>query len=123
MQGRKSSGGKYKKRNKKKLNEIDGKVRAVKLGKEKKKEIKKVGGRTRIVLLSTDKVNVLDPKTKKRKTAKILNVIETPSNRFLARTNVLIKSAIIDTELGKAKITNRPSQESVVNAILIEEKK
>ena len=33
--------------------------------------------------------------------------------------NVLIKGAIIDTDLGKARITNRPSQESSVNAILM----
>ena len=40
--------------------------------------------------------------------------------REYARQNVLIKSAIIDTDIGKAKITNRPSQEGSVEAVLIE---
>ena len=70
--------------------------------------------------MSTDIANVLDKKSGKIKQAKIKNVIETPSNRFLARQNVLVKGAIIDTELGKARVTNRPSQEGSVNAILLE---
>lgn len=120
MQGRKASGGKYKKIRKKRLYELAGKIRAVKLGKEKKKNIRIRGGKTRAVLLSTERVNVLNPKTRECKTATIKNVVETPANKFLARTNILIKGAIIDTDLGKAKITNRPSQEAIVNAVLIE---
>lgn len=120
MRGRKISGGKYKKTRKKKLYELAGKVRNVKLGKEKKKMMRILSGKTKTVMLSTDKVNIFDIKTKKCKSAKIKNVVETPANRFLARTNTLIKGAIIDTDLGKARITNRPSQESVVNAVLIE---
>ena len=48
------------------------------------------------------------------------NVLETPSNRFLARQNILTKGAIVETESGKAKITNRPSQEGSVQGVLIE---
>jgi small subunit ribosomal protein S8e len=55
----------------------------------------------------------------KSKKVSIKNVLETPANTFLARQNILIKGAIIETELGKAKITNRPSQEGNVQAILI----
>ena len=50
-------------------------------------------------------------------------LIETPQNRFLARQNRLLKSAIIETPLGKARITNRPSQEGQVNAVLLEDQK
>jgi len=32
----------------------------------------------------------------------------------------LVKSAIVETEIGKVKITNRPSQEGCVQGILIE---
>ena len=70
-------------------------------------------------MLSTDIANITDKKGKTKK-AKITNVIETHANRFLARQNILIKGAIIDTELGKARITNRPSQEGSVNAVLID---
>ena len=70
-------------------------------------------------LLSTNEANVfVDGKIKK---AEIKNVLETPQNFFLARQNKLAKGAIIETSLGKARITNRPSQEGMVNAVLINE--
>ncbi len=121
--GRKISGGKYKKQRKKKYYEKKGKQRQVKLKETKAKKIKTRGGNEKVVLLSANIANIIDKKTKKTKKAKINNVLETPSNRFLARQNILLKGAIIETELGKAKITNRPSQEGSVQAVLIEEEK
>jgi len=121
--GRKITGGKYKKFKKKKKYELPGIERKVKLGKNKKKILKIMGGNKKTVLLSSEFVNILNPETKKSKKVKIKNVLETPSNRFLARQNILVKSAIIETELGKARITNRPSQEGMIQGILIKEKK
>ena len=118
--GRKLTGGRYKKQRKKKHYERPGISRLVTLGKERKKKIRGMGGTQKIVLLSCDKANILDKKTNKFKIAKILNVKETPSNRFMARKNIMMKGAVIETELGKAKITNRPGQEGQINAILIE---
>ena len=120
--GRKLTGGRYKRARKKKHYEKIGKVRIVKLGSTKKKELRTRGGHKKVVLLSTNEANLID-KSKKSKKVKITNVLETPSNRFLARQNILIKGAIIKTELGKARITNRPSQEGCVQAELIEEEK
>jgi small subunit ribosomal protein S8e len=122
VKGRKISGGKYKYFSKKKKYELPGIPRIVKLRKEKKKTIRGMGGNKKIVLLSSESANIYNPETKKSKKVKIKNVVETPSNRFLARQNILVKSAIIDTELGKARITNRPSQEGHVQAILIKSK-
>lgn len=119
VRGRKITGGKYHKFRKKKKYALPGIERKVKLGEIKSKTLRARGGNKKTVLLSADYVNVFDPKTKKAQKVKIKNVIETPANRFLARQNILVKSAIIDTELGKAKITNRPSQEGSVQAILI----
>jgi small subunit ribosomal protein S8e len=116
---RKITGGKYKEFRKKKKNSRPGIERKVKLRETKYKTIKCRGNSTKNVLLSSDKVNLMDPKTKKAKKASIKNVLETPSNRFLARQNILIKGAIIETDLGKAKITNRPSQEGSIQAILV----
>jgi small subunit ribosomal protein S8e len=121
--GRKISGGRYKKQRKKKLYEKKGKVRVVKLGPLKNKKLITRGGGEKIVLLSTDEVNALNKKTRKSQKTKIKNVLETPSNRFLARQNILLKGAIIETELGKAKITNTPSQEGSIQAVLVEEEK
>ncbi|MFH1711363.1 MAG: 30S ribosomal protein S8e [Nanoarchaeota archaeon] len=119
--GRKITGGKYHKLRKKKLHELDRQTRKVKLGKEKRKFLKGKGGSKKSVLLFTEIVNVLDKKTGKTKKAKIKNVLETPSNKFLARQNIMTKGTIIETDIGKAKISNRPSQEGSINAILIEE--
>jgi len=118
--GRKISGGKYHKARKKKKYELARQARVVKLGKEKKKKLRVRGGNIKTVLLSTDICNLIDKKTGKAYKVKIKNVLETPSNKFLARQNILIKSAIIETEKGKARITNHPGQEAHVQAILID---
>ena len=121
VKGRKITGGKYKDFRKKKQHSRPGIVRKVKLKETKQKIIRGRGGNKKTVLLTTNVANIMNVKTKKAKTVQIKNVLETPANRFLARQNILIKGAIIETELGKAKITNRPSQEGSIQAILIEE--
>ena len=118
--GRKITGGKYHKFRKKKKYSLSGIEGKVKLRETKQKKVRTRGGHKKTIILSTNFVNVLDPKTKKARKVKIKNVLETHANRFLARQNILVKSAIIDTELGKAKITNRPSHDGQVEAVLIE---
>jgi len=120
VKGRKITGGKYRAFRKKKKYSLPGTPRKVKLRKTKKKIIRGIGGNKKTVLLSTEFVNIINIETKKAKKVKILNVLETPSDKFLARQNILVKGAIIKTELGKAKVTNRPSQEGSVQAVLIE---
>ena len=117
-QGRKISGGKYHKKCKKKKYSQVGHVRVVKLGERKIKILRGLGGTRKTVSLSQNFINVI--KNRKAKKVQIKNVVETPSNRFLARQNVLVKSAIVDTDLGKVRITNRPSQEGIVQGVLIE---
>ncbi len=116
--GRKISGGKYIEPRKKKSYEIAGQRKIVKLGEEKRK-VKTARGRTKkTFLLGAKFVNVkIDGKNKK---LEIKNVVETPSNRFLARQNIITKGTIILTEAGKVKVTNRPSQEGIVNGIFSE---
>lgn len=118
--GRKISGGKYSKSRKKKLYEKKGQKKTVKLGDEKRKEKRTRGGNTKTFFLRAKFVNVksLDKKEKSKK-VEIKNVLETPSNRFLARQKVITKGTLIETELGKVKITNRPSQEGIINGILV----
>lgn len=118
--GRKITGGKYHSNRKKKFFERKGQERQVTLKETKKKKLKKRGGKEKTILLNANVANVFNPKTQKTQKTKIKNVIETPQNIFLARQNRLMKSAIIETEIGTAKITNRPSQEGQVNAVLIE---
>ena len=115
--GRKITGGKYHKRRKRRFHERLNQENKVILGDTKRKTLRVKGGNSKTVLLKSNEVNLLiEGKTKK---AKIINVEETPQNIFLARQNRLVKGAIIDTSLGKARITNRPSQEGQVNAISV----
>ena len=119
--GRKKSGGKYIKRRKKKKYEIAGQKRTVKLGEEKRKTKRVKGGNKKTFLLRGKFVNVKYQKNKIKK-VEIKNVLTTPSNRFLARQNILTKGTIIETELGQVKITNRPTQQGMINGILMGEK-
>jgi small subunit ribosomal protein S8e len=118
--GRKITGGKYIKRLKKKKYSLSGQSKIVKLSTADKRKIKRVqGGNKKIYLLRAKFVNIQE-KGKKAKKVEIKNVLETPSNKFLARQNVLTKGTIIQTEIGKVKITNRPTQEGMINGVLIE---
>ncbi len=116
--GRKITGGRYIKRRKKKSDEIQGQKRIIKIGDEKKKTVKTKGGNIKTFLLRGKIINV-ESKGKIKKT-EIKNVLETPSNRFLARQNIITKGTVVETDLGKVKITNRPTQEGNINGVLVE---
>ncbi len=79
------------------------------------------GGNTKVRLKYVAYANILNPKTGQFTKARITGIIETPANREYARRGIIVKGTIIQTEIGKAKIVSRPSQDGIVNAILIEE--
>jgi len=116
--GRKKTGGKYIKSRKKKFHELVGQKIISKIGKTKKGRKRILGGKEKKFILKGNFVNVQTNNNIKK--TEIKNVLETPSNRFLARQNILTKGTILETELGKVKITNRPTQEGIINGILIE---
>jgi len=116
--GRKITGGKYIKNRKTKSFERIGQKKIVKLGDNKKKTVRIMGGNMKTFLLRGKIINVLSKN--KSKKSEITNVLETPSNRFLARQNIITKGTIVETSLGKVKVTNRPTQEGNINGILIE---
>ena len=117
-QGRKISGGRYHKQRKKKLYEMYGQKRVVRLGEEKKKTEKTMGGNKKTFLFKAKFINLKEKGKMKR--IEIKNVLETPSDKFLARQNIITKGTIVQTELGKARVTNRPGQEGAVNGVLLE---
>ena len=51
----------------------------------------------------------------------IKSVIDNPANINYIRRNIINKGAIIETGIGKARISSRPGQTGVVNAVLIKE--
>ncbi len=83
------------------------------------KKIETLGGNLKIRMLRGDMAAVADPKTGKTKTVKIETVRENKANLHYMRRNILTKGAVVKTELGDARITNRPGQDGVINAILL----
>jgi small subunit ribosomal protein S8e len=78
-----------------------------------------MGGNEKLKLFSVSRINVTDPSTHETKNVEILGFEENPASKDLNRRHVLTKGAIVDTELGKVRITSRPGQQSVLNGVLI----
>lgn len=120
--GRTPTGGKIVRNRKKRKYELGSLPLFTKLGKEKRITVETKGGGHKTKAAYVEFVNVIDKKSKMAKKVKILNILENVANLHYVRRGILTKGAIINTELGKARITSRPSQHAIVNAILVEEK-
>lgn len=117
---RKPSGARYKSKIIKKRQSLIGRIPALtKVGPVKKQNIRARSNGRKLRLLNTDKVNLFDPKTKKFSVETIKSVVESPSDKNFIRRNIMTKGAIIATSKGNAKVTSRPGQDGMVNAVLI----
>ena len=116
---RKKTGGRYKKQRSKRKAEIGREQQITVIGADSKKKVRTSGGNFKYRVLSSNHVNVYDPKKKKTLRTEIKSVLENPANPNYVRRNIMSKGAIIDTELGKARITSRPGQDGVINAVII----
>jgi small subunit ribosomal protein S8e len=119
----KPSGGRIWPSRKKRKREMGSEFVETKVGAAKRILHRVSGGGQKSKLLAADVANVTDPKTGQTKPAKIIRVIENPADPHFVRRNVLTKGAVIETELGRARITSRPGQIGTINAVLIEEPK
>jgi len=87
----------------------------------KKLRIRRVrGGSTKVSAVLMDTANVVDPATRASKKVKISKVVSNSANRDYERRGVMTKGAVIETEAGRARVTSRPSQDGVVNAVLLQ---
>ncbi len=117
---RKSSGARLR-RNKSKKNAEFGRTPAeTRIGDEVKKQITARGNCTKTRATVANRINVIDPKDNSSKNVEILTVLENNANSHFVRRNIITKGAIVETEIGKAKITSRPGQKGIVNGVLIE---
>ncbi|HEB37622.1 MAG TPA: 30S ribosomal protein S8e [Thermoplasmatales archaeon] len=89
------------------------------LGERRTKKIRTTGKNEKVRLLSINVAYVTDKNGKTSKT-EILGVVENPANPHYVRRNIITKGAIIETKLGKARVTSRPGQHGQINAVLIE---
>ena len=115
---RKQTGALYKDYRKKKQYELGREPSFTRLGKKRRRTIRTMGANRKLRLLSADTANLYDPKTKSFRQVKIRTITDNPANRHFIRRNIMTKGSVIDTEFGKAKITSRPGQDGIVNAIL-----
>ncbi len=114
---RSSTGSRYKQSRKKRKFESGDNPTFTKLGERKVKTNRLVGGNSKTKSLSGNFVNLSDKKTISK--VAIKSVLENEANKNLVRRSILTKGTIIETEKGKAKITSRPGQEGVINAVLL----
>jgi small subunit ribosomal protein S8e len=91
------------------------------MGELKRKAVRGRGGSFKQKVLSERQVCVTDPKTGKTEQTEVLRVVRNPANIDYDRRGVITKGAVIETSLGQARITSRPGQHGVLNAVLIGE--
>jgi small subunit ribosomal protein S8e len=77
------------------------------------------GGGKKARLQSCNYANVTDPDTKKTSKVEITRVVRNPANIDYDRRGVITKGTIIETPVGQAKVTSKPGQNGVVNALLV----
>ncbi len=85
----------------------------------KRKIISTKGGNRKVRLLQCNVANVTNPADGKTVISSIENVIDNSANEHHIRRNIITKGAIIQTALGNARVTSRPGQNGVVNAVLV----
>lgn len=90
------------------------------LGELRQQFVRTMGGGVKVKLLSSDWALVTDQTAGKSSKSKILRVVRNPANVDYQRRGVITKGAIIETEQGQARVTSRPGQDGVINAILVE---
>jgi small subunit ribosomal protein S8e len=89
------------------------------IGANSLKVIRTKGNNRKTRVKTSNIAYVLDPKTKKTTKTEISTVKENSANIHYVRRNIMNKGAIIETKIGKAKVTSRPGQSGTINAVLL----
>ena len=79
------------------------------------------GNNIKTAFKSSEYVNINDQDNKRTVKAKITRVTKNPANKDYERRGVITKGAILETELGLARVLSRPGQDGVINAVLIKQ--
>ena len=116
---RKYTGKKYKHFRKKRKRELDRPTIDTVIGEDKKKKQRTLGGNTKTRLFSTNYINITDPNTNKTSKVRILGFESNAASKDLNRRHILTKGAVVETELGNARVTSRPGQHGTLDGVLI----
>lgn len=104
----------------KRRTEISSEQQYALVGESNRKLYRKTGGMQRVRVLKEHKINVNNPADGTTKTITMSTVVDNPSNPNYVRRNILTKGAVVETELGKVRITSRPGQDGIVNGTPVE---
>jgi len=118
---RKKSGGKLRKRRDKIRAELGREPLLMVLGETDRKKVRGRGGVNKYCLRHDAMINVVDPSTGKVQRTEITTVLENKANRHYVRRNVITRGALVQTKLGKVRVTSRPGQHGIVNGVLVKE--
>lgn len=119
---KKPSGGRKRAYRKKRRFEV-GSFPAETIRAEPKRKIERTrGGNVKIKVLREKYACVTDPKSGKTEKVEIARVVRNPANVDYDRRGVITKGAVIETPKGLARVTSRPGQDGVINAVLIGER-
>ena len=118
---RKPTGGRLKQARGKRKTEISSENQFAYLGEEdQRKNYRKTAGSQTVRLLSVHKINVNDSKDGKTVRATINTVLENDADPNYVRRNIITKGAIVDTDIGRVRVTSRPGMHGVVSGVLLE---
>jgi small subunit ribosomal protein S8e len=110
------TGGRRKKIRDKKLAHIGGVFTATKVSEnDVRAKVRVRGGNTSLNLKKAGFVNVVTKDGVKK--TKITKVTESHNPEYVRRS-IITRGAVLETELGKVKVTNRVGQDGVINGIL-----
>ncbi len=79
------------------------------------------GNNVKVAFKTSEYANINDKDNKKTVKSKIIRVTKNPANKDYERRGVITKGAVLETEIGLAKVISRPGQDGIINAVLIKQ--
>ncbi len=119
------TGARVRKKNDKKLSKVGNPSINTRIAEQKEGEELKIvrtrGANEKIKPRKAFQINVAVKEGGKNiiKKAQIKTVDKSPENRHHARMNIIAKGSILETSIGKVKVTSRPGQDGVINGVLV----
>jgi len=117
--GRTETGSRIKKFRSKRKYELGREPTETLMGETKRKVIDSRSKTKKSPAMAIKYANVTDPKKNETYRAEIEDVENNPANMDYQRRKVITRGTIIRTSKGRAKVTSRPGQQGIVNAVLI----
>ncbi len=123
LRKRKLTGGKKRAYRTKKKYEAGGYPAETVMGEPKRKVSRTLGGNSKVKALTEKFASVTNPQTGATQKTEIVRVVRNGANVDYNRRGVITKGAEIETTLGLAKVTSRPGNDGIINAVLIGKEK